>query len=558
MSKERISIQDLIDLMVDDRNFTKRAAEDFIRVLLETIEEALQDGESVRVKGLGTFRPQWNEARRSIDVNSGEEILIPGFYRAVFTPENELKELINEPYAHLEPIPLEDEEEDVGIERFEDQEKKEDEMSVVEPLKVFEEHAAEIKGLLGEINSLSDDLEKEEIKVFSEKDETVIEEPEEQINLHLSEEEEGHVVEVDEFSVVRDLSLLGAVDVPLEEDEPIEELSDDPVSDEIDAELEEEVKADSIEESEVEFTEIEEEEIDEELIQREEEAEEQTDVEENIELLPFADTPKTIEDDNNIIELPDKELTVAESVKEVIEEPIKEDIEEKPVDTVVSKPVIEYEKEEKKSRKGLWWLILIPLLLASIAFFVNEYLKHSKHVESNRRVEFIADSLAGIQRVQEIADSLDRLHLFELGDSVAEFLEEALIDPNEQVKDDIVKDVAVEPKQEKTAEQQKVATPGSPSISFSELSQKPRTYNEFITTEKMRAGSQLTRFARDHYGHPHFWVYIYEANKSKISNPDNIPAGIDIRIPRMDKRLVDPNNREALEYALQLQNQYLR
>ena len=86
----------------------------------------------------------------------------------------------------------------------------------------------------------------------------------------------------------------------------------------------------------------------------------------------------------------------------------------------------------------------------------------------------------------------------------------------------------------------------------------PRTYTELITTEKMVAGSQLTKFARKYYGHPHFWVYIYEANREAIKDPNNVPLGINIKIPKLDARLADPASRECLNYALKLQSEYLK
>ena len=104
MSKEKITITEIIDLMNGKNNFSKKQSEEFVKMLLSTIEDALIEGESVKIKDLGTFKPQWNEPRKSVDVNTGDEIIIPGFYKVVFTPDNEFKELVNKPYAHLKPV----------------------------------------------------------------------------------------------------------------------------------------------------------------------------------------------------------------------------------------------------------------------------------------------------------------------------------------------------------------------------------------------------------------------------------------------------------------------
>ena len=86
-------MQEIVDLMVEHRNMTRKSAEEFVRQLLSTIEDALLEGDSVKISGFGTFKPQWNEPRKSIDVNTGNEIIIEGYYKVAFAPENELKEL---------------------------------------------------------------------------------------------------------------------------------------------------------------------------------------------------------------------------------------------------------------------------------------------------------------------------------------------------------------------------------------------------------------------------------------------------------------------------------
>ena len=148
MSKEKLSIPEIVDLMVGDKKTTKKAAEEFIKTLFSTIEDALLSGESVKVKGLGTFKLQWNEARRSIDVNTGNEIIIPGFYRTVFAPENELRELINQPLAHLEAVPLPDEDTDEG-----NVAEMDDKMN--QGLSFFNMQASEIKEILSDIYAMS-------------------------------------------------------------------------------------------------------------------------------------------------------------------------------------------------------------------------------------------------------------------------------------------------------------------------------------------------------------------------------------------------------------------
>ncbi|MBQ7631697.1 MAG: OmpA family protein [Paludibacteraceae bacterium] len=57
------------------------------------------------------------------------------------------------------------------------------------------------------------------------------------------------------------------------------------------------------------------------------------------------------------------------------------------------------------------------------------------------------------------------------------------------------------------------------------------------TTEKVIPGSRLAQIARRHYGEPEYWVFIYEANRKKISKPDDIQIGTELVIPDLSRRL---------------------
>ncbi|MFT3754023.1 MAG: hypothetical protein QM800_14480 [Paludibacter sp.] len=90
------------------------------------------------------------------------------------------------------------------------------------------------------------------------------------------------------------------------------------------------------------------------------------------------------------------------------------------------------------------------------------------------------------------------------------------------------------------------------------LFDNPRVYNEFIGTEQINAGSRLTIMSKKYYGSKDFWVYIYEANKERIQNPDNIEMGTLIRIPKLDPRLIDASNPRCVEKALELHDKYVK
>ena len=102
----KLLLQDLVDQLSEAGNIKKKEAEEFLRELFKASEETLFSGESVKVKGLGVFKLIQVDARKSVNVSTGEEIEIKAHYKLAFTPDPSLKELINKPYEHLEPVEL--------------------------------------------------------------------------------------------------------------------------------------------------------------------------------------------------------------------------------------------------------------------------------------------------------------------------------------------------------------------------------------------------------------------------------------------------------------------
>lgn len=105
---ERLSLQDLIDLLAKKQEITKKDAESFLRELIAVISENIENNESVKIKEFGVFKLVKVNARRSVDVNTGEAIEIAAHYKLSFTPDKSLKEAINRPFAHFESVVLED------------------------------------------------------------------------------------------------------------------------------------------------------------------------------------------------------------------------------------------------------------------------------------------------------------------------------------------------------------------------------------------------------------------------------------------------------------------
>lgn len=105
---ERLSLQDLIDLLAKKQGIAKKEAETFLRELIAVISESIESNDPVRIKDFGVFKLVKVNARKSVDVNTGEAIEIPAHYKLSFTPDKSLKEAINKPFAHFESVVLED------------------------------------------------------------------------------------------------------------------------------------------------------------------------------------------------------------------------------------------------------------------------------------------------------------------------------------------------------------------------------------------------------------------------------------------------------------------
>lgn len=103
---KKVLLQDLSDRMAQRRGMTRKDADLFVRSVFEVIGEYLQADKLVKVKGLGTFKLVTVESRASVDVNTGERIVIKGYTKVSFTPDAVLRDEINKPFAQFETVVL--------------------------------------------------------------------------------------------------------------------------------------------------------------------------------------------------------------------------------------------------------------------------------------------------------------------------------------------------------------------------------------------------------------------------------------------------------------------
>ncbi|MBO7467208.1 MAG: HU family DNA-binding protein [Bacteroidaceae bacterium] len=106
---KKLTTQALVEEFAANNKITLATADEFVHAFFSIIAESLAAGDSVKIKGWGTFKVAPMNDRESTDVNTGERIVIKGYNKVTFTPESALKELINKPFAQFEAVELNDE-----------------------------------------------------------------------------------------------------------------------------------------------------------------------------------------------------------------------------------------------------------------------------------------------------------------------------------------------------------------------------------------------------------------------------------------------------------------
>jgi len=486
MIKEKISSQEIIDLVASKASVSKRAAEEFLKVMIASIEEGLLAGETVKIKSFGTFKLQWNEPRKSVNIQTKEEILINGYYKVAFVPDATLKEQVNEPFAHLEPVELDtDPSKNDLIENTD---------PVSDPLRIFNEQAFEIKNLISEIQALSKktsteihevepirEIYKEEIKQIPENE---VEEDETDTGSGIKDEK-------------KDLENV------IEETETQPEISEEEVT-----EILKSIPEDKIDVVESEVESIKESKRDAELTLKEEEQ------------------PKI----HDIVSTAEPISTPADQPKEessVIKEPTPENNASLLTSELPSTPYLDNIKPPVRNKKLKLVLLILLLVIGSGTGL------------------FIYFASTGDNSVENITRNIS---VSEMINTISGWITPAPKPAQKPVKVVIPKDTA---DYESTEQIQ-------PVDSLQLLFDNPRVYTEFIASERIHAGNRLTIMSKRYFKNKEFWVYIYEANKDKITNPDNIAVGTFIRIPKIDPRLIDTSNPRCLIKAKELHDIYIK
>lgn len=159
------AIQLITSALVKQHNLSADDAAAFVDAFFDIISSELKNGNQVKIKGLGTFKVQAVKPRESVNVNTGERVLIEGHDKISFTPDTVMKELVNKPFSQfetvvindgvdteeLERIPAEDSSDEVKSELVDDATTK----NTSEEKLLIEEERTEVEDTKDETNNIS-------------------------------------------------------------------------------------------------------------------------------------------------------------------------------------------------------------------------------------------------------------------------------------------------------------------------------------------------------------------------------------------------------------------
>ena len=589
MSMDEVNMKSLVDVFASKAKITKKEANAFVKAFQNIFIDALSKDKVLKITGLGSFKVTLVNERSSVDVNTGKPIKINSHYKIVFTPDSELKNIVNSPFAHLDTIIIDDvvdmSDGEVNIDTLSQDLKNlsanhtvssvppvdevktdvqliktDNEADKVEsPLEKLAEQALEIKSLLADIQGLSSDgqdtttdvIPNPDINLESENQPDTLPNSESEIYPNTvvnSENKITHEIEIypdtekdsqtetsDKESVISETENTAQEDIMSDveivskpENSAEEELvseTDNITNDEIESE------AENVSETENSAKE-----------------ETQLDAEKKLGLERETQPKTTLEGENNPkLEMEPEVEKASESEEihnssELKEEKNKSNSPDAEMLLAIRK---EYQRKRRRRVAIILSILAIVLILASalaLDFYYNGFVKQ-------RFDTIIAMNKTSDDDVNDI-DKTDKLH----HDNDNNVQESVVLTNDTSVE--IVD--TVQYNEQDTAFDDAPDTKAETSIEQTDIFNTPRVYTRFLDTIQMPKDSRLTLISLKYYGHRDFWVSIYEANQSRIPNPNVIVPGTTLYIPKLNGALIDSSNPQAIKYARELHDKFVK
>lgn len=168
----KITLPQLAKTLAQKKNLSQKEAEAFLREFFDAIIQNVTTEKLVKIKGLGTFKLIEVLDRESVNVNTGERIVIPGHTKLSFTPDSSLKDTVNKPFADFQTVVINEGTSLEEMERIPDEtEEPEQELEVEQ--EQIEEQEQELE--------VEQDLDQEEEQDLDQEEEQELEQEEEQV-----------------------------------------------------------------------------------------------------------------------------------------------------------------------------------------------------------------------------------------------------------------------------------------------------------------------------------------------------------------------------------------
>ena len=147
MAEDKLTITELKKTISKQMSLPEEKASSFLAALVPAIMEGLRTDQQVRISGLGTFKLVRIAPRKSVNVNTGESIILDGYNKVTFVPESYIREQINEPFADLEAVRVDENGQPLDPQST---------LPGIDPRARFDEQADEIKSILAELDTVAE------------------------------------------------------------------------------------------------------------------------------------------------------------------------------------------------------------------------------------------------------------------------------------------------------------------------------------------------------------------------------------------------------------------
>lgn len=643
---EKLSLQDLVEILSKKANITKKEADLFFRELFQLILDRIFDNDSVKIKDFGTFKLTPVSSRESVDVNTGEKIEIPAHHRLSFSPDKTLKELVNKPFSQFETILLDEKGE---LESVSDNDNEEEIIDSIDSdefeidIEMQEQDIEEEENAKETIESESSVIEKDEIKnttadnkvrgysqSFSytytyttkseENDDTVVlTVPKNNIAVQpektISKTEEVDKIEIPSLKKEEEKVIIAE-----EKQEKENKVADTPVEEVVKQDIKEQIKPKEVEvKAPVGIN-------DDWAFDSEIETEEDVSPLPIPEDKPVIETPVIVDDEKKKrSSLLDRPLLPVEDIIEdddslvldVVDVPVTK--EEGQQRSVYNKPIesrgLAYTEsleqvempsaydytnpslgDKIKRRLPVILFVLVILVFAAYSFFKLFDVRYDFEDQLNRKNFRLEDSLVYLNEKTEVVEN----HLNDIdlqSDSVVSVKEEnegmAVVSDQEEKLNVVASTDSLRSgfkgvgKSERiiserlhigivnkamhhlhkygSADTTSVTSVVLPPIESVERDIPSNNTIRNVNTTSVAGGTVVTlgkgvtlrTLSTKYYGDPAYWVYIYQANKSKLSNPNDIAVGMKLTIPKLaDYGISNPRSLTELEKARALEAYY--